>query len=45
MGNLCSWCLKNQDESQSNGNNNNNTNYSSGITNSERSSEYDERTP
>ncbi len=41
MGNLCSWCLKNQDDSQANGD------YS-GLTNSERSlipSESDERTP
>jgi hypothetical protein len=45
MGNICSWCIKNQDESQSNGNLSGNY---SGLTNSERSlvpSENDERTP
>ncbi len=45
MGNICSWCFKNQDESQSN---ENVSGHYSGITNSERSlnpSENDERTP
>lgn len=45
MGNLCSWCFKNQDESQTNGNLNGNY---SGLNNSERSltsSVNDERTP
>jgi hypothetical protein len=45
MGNICSWCLKTQDESQSNGNL---AEDSSGLTHSERSliqSEDNERTP
>jgi len=42
MGNICSWCFQKQDELQSNGNFSGNH---SGLTNSERPSENDERTP
>jgi len=44
MGNICSWCFKNQDESHSNGN----AGDYIGITNSQRSissSEVTDRTP